>query len=384
MSFDRSIAVLGSTGSIGTQSLEVAQKHGMRVKALAANKNIKLLEEQIRRFSPERAAVFDKAAAKELKIAVADTGTKVSGGETGVIDLAFETRCDNVINAIMGEAGLLPTLSVIESGKSVALANKETLVVAGEIVMQKAKEKGVSILPVDSEHCAIMQCLEGHKKENVKRIVLTASGGPFFGKTREELAKVTPEMALAHPTWSMGKKITVDSATLMNKGFEVIEAYRLFGVGVDRIDVVVHFESIIHSFVEYIDNAVIAQLGVPDMRTCIQYALTYPDRLEGLEEQLDLAKVGKLTFAYPDKETFTLLPLAYEAVRKGGTYPAALNGANEEAVGLFLGGKIGFTDIFDLVSDALRSWKDEKPLTLNNILEADRYSRAYVREAACK
>ncbi|MBE6671286.1 MAG: 1-deoxy-D-xylulose-5-phosphate reductoisomerase, partial [Ruminococcaceae bacterium] len=280
---------------------------------------------------------------------------------------------------IIGKAGLRPTLAAIESGKNIALANKETLVTAGEIVMKRAREKSVSILPVDSEHCAIFQCLEGYPSKQVSRLILTASGGPFFGKKREELQNITPEMALAHPTWSMGQKITIDSATLMNKGFEVIEACHLFNIDVDKVDVVVHRESIIHSMVEYIDNAVLAQLGVPDMRTCIQYAITYPDRYEGLQEKLDLAKLGKMTFAEADKDTFVLLDLAYKSMRMGGVIPAVLNGANEEAVYLFLNKKISFCDIMDMVSEVVLNYKNIKNPTIEDIEQADRNARETVR-----
>ena len=273
-------------------------------------------------------------------------------------------------------------MAAIDSGKNIALANKETLVTAGTIVMNKAREKGVSVLPVDSEHCAIFQCLEGYPKSQVSRLILTASGGPFFGKKRDELKNITPEMALAHPTWNMGQKITIDSATLMNKGFEVIEACHLFDIDVDNVDVVVHRESIIHSMVEYIDNAVLAQMGVPDMRTCIQYAITYPDRLEGLQEKLDLAKLGKMTFAEPDKETFVLLDLAYKSMKMGGLIPAVLNGANEEAVYLFLNHKISFTDIMDMVKSVVMGYKNIKNPTIEDIETADKNAREMIKSLA--
>lgn len=381
---EKSIAIFGSTGSIGTQSIEVARKHNIKVKALTARGGIERLEEQIREFRPEYCAVLDEEKAKILKEKVADTDTVITGGEKAIEELAYNVKCDMLLNSIIGKAGLRPTLAAIESGKNIALANKETLVTAGEIVMGKAREKGVSVLPVDSEHCAIFQCLEGYPKKQVSRLILTASGGPFFGKKREELAGITPEMALAHPTWNMGQKITIDSATLMNKGFEVIEACHLFDVDVDKVDVVVHRESIIHSMVEYIDNAVLAQMGVPDMRTCIQYAITYPDRFEGLQEKLDLAKVGKMTFAQPDKDTFVLLDLAYKSMKMGGLIPAVLNGANEEAVYLFLNHKISFTDIMDMVKDVVMGYKNIESPTIEQIEEADRNSRMLVRELAKK
>ncbi len=379
---EKTVAIFGSTGSIGRQSIEVARKHKIRVKALTARGDTDRLEEQIREFSPETCAVLDEKRALELKNRVADTSTRVVGGEKAIEELAFEVKCDMFLNSIIGKAGLRPTLAAIESGKNVALANKETLVTAGTIVMERARQKGVSVLPVDSEHCAIFQCLEGYPLKQVSRLILTASGGPFFGKKREELENITPEMALAHPTWNMGQKITVDSATLMNKGFEVIEACHLFNVDIDNVDVVVHRESIIHSMVEYIDNAVLAQMGVPDMRTCIQYALTYPDRYEGLQERLDLAKVGKMTFAEADKETFVLLELAYKSMRAGGLIPAVLNGANEEAVYLFLNHKISFTDIMDMVSTVVEGYKNIKDPTIEEIERADLEARAAVKALA--
>lgn len=377
---EKSIAIFGSTGSIGTQSIEVARKHKIKVKVLTARGGIDKLEEQIREFAPEYCAVLDEKKAAELKNRVADTSTCVLGGEKAIEELAYEAKCDIFLNSIIGKAGLRPTLAAIESGKNVALANKETLVTAGTIVMDRARKKGVKVLPVDSEHCAIFQCLEGYPINQVSRLILTASGGPFFGKKRKELTGITPEMALAHPTWSMGQKITIDSATLMNKGFEVIEACHLFGVDVDKVDVVVHRESIIHSMVEYIDNAVIAQMGVPDMRTCIQYAITYPDRVEGLQEKLDLAALGKMTFAEADRETFVLLDLAYKSMKNGGLIPAVLNGANEEAVGLFLGKKIGFTDIMDCVRQVVEDYKNIQSPTVEQIEEADANARQAVRE----
>ncbi len=377
--FEKTVAIFGSTGSIGRQSIEVARKHKLKVKALTARGDIERLEAQVREFTPEFCAVLDERKALELKAKVSDTPTIILGGANAIEELAFEVKCDMFLNSIIGKAGLRPTLAAIESGKNVALANKETLVTAGTIVMERARQKKVSVLPVDSEHCAIFQCLEGYPAKQVSRLILTASGGPFFGKKREELKNITPEMALAHPTWNMGQKITIDSATLMNKGFEVIEACHLFNVDVDKVDVVVHRESIIHSMVEYIDNAVLAQMGVPDMRTCIQYALTYPDRYEGLQERLDLAKIGKLTFAEADKDTFVLLDLAYKSMRAGGLLPAVLNGANEEAVYLFLNHKISFTDIMDMVSDVVTNYKNILNPTIEDIEKADLEARELVR-----
>lgn len=377
--FEKTVAIFGSTGSIGRQSIEVARKHKLKVKALTARGDIDRLEAQVREFTPEFCAVLDERKALELKAKVSDTPTIILGGANAIEELAFEVKCDMFLNSIIGKAGLRPTLAAIESGKNVALANKETLVTAGTIVMERARQKKVSVLPVDSEHCAIFQCLEGYPAKQVSRLILTASGGPFFRKKREELKNITPEMALAHPTWNMGQKITIDSATLMNKGFEVIEACHLFNVDVDKVDVVVHRESIIHSMVEYIDNAVLAQMGVPDMRTCIQYALTYPDRYEGLQERLDLAKIGKLTFAEADKDTFVLLDLAYKSMRAGGLLPAVLNGANEEAVYLFLNHKISFTDIMDMVSDVVTNYKNIANPTIEDIEKADLEARELVR-----
>lgn len=381
-SIEKRIAIFGSTGSIGTQSIEVARRHDLKVEALTARGDVARLEEQIREFSPKFCAVLSEEKAKELKARVADTATRVYGGERAIEELAYNVECDMLLNSIIGKAGLRPTLAAIESGKNVALANKETLVTAGSIVMKRAAEKNVKILPVDSEHCAIFQCLEGYPVKQVSRLILTASGGPFFGKKREELSRITPEMALAHPTWSMGQKITIDSSTLMNKGFEVIEACHLFGIPADRVDVLVHRESIIHSMVEYIDNAVLAQMGVPDMRTCIQYAITYPDRLPGLQERLDLARLGKMTFAEADRKTFVLLELAYESMKRGGLIPAVLNGANEEAVYLFLDKKIGFLDIMDLVGEVVNGYKNIETPTLEDIEEADRNARMQVRVLA--
>ena len=345
------IGVLGSTGSVGVQTLDVASHHAIKIDILCADKNVKLIEAQARQFNPTYCVMNDLTAADELNKRLFDTDIKVLHGIDGINEAINNTDAGMIFNSITGIAGLMPTLIAIRAGKDIALANKETLVTAGEIVMREAKENNVKIIPVDSEHSAIFQCLEHENK--IKRILLTCSGGPFFNKTRDDLLDITPEKALAHPTWNMGAKISIDSATLMNKGLEVIEAVRLFGVSPDDVEVLIHRESIIHSMVEYNDNAVIAQLSKPDMRLCIQYALTYPYRCGGQSEQLDLFKIGALTFAKPDTETFTLLPLAYEAVKHGGIIPTILNGANECAVDLFLNHKIGFTDIFDIVSEAV-------------------------------
>ena len=376
----KKISILGSTGSIGTQSLDVAEKRDYDVQVLTAGSNAKLLEEQIRKWKPKYAALADEAAAKELKIAVADTDTKVLIGKEGVTECAAYDDTDVVINAIVGIAGLVPTLTAIEQGKDIALANKETLVAGGQLVMNKAKEKGVKILPVDSEHSAIFQCLEGmNKKDELKSIILTASGGPFFGKTREELKTVTLAQALKHPNWEMGAKITVDSATMMNKGLELIEAVWLFGVDPSMVDIVVHRESIIHSLIEYNDNSVIAQLGVPDMRIPIQYALTYPERFESPVRKLNLWEYSNLTFYKPDYETFRAINICREAITKGGLYPCVANGANEMANYLFRQGKIGFLDIADLVEKATEKTPLTENYTITDVLEADKMAREAVK-----
>ena len=372
----KKISVLGSTGSVGEQALDVARASSYRVTSISANKNVKRVEEQAREFGVSAVAMADENAANELKLRLADTSIKVYGGEAGICQMIADDTAETVVNSIIGEAGLLPTLSVIEKGARLALANKESLVVAGEIVMQKAKENGVEILPVDSEHSAIFQSLKSGKQSEIKKILLTASGGPFYGYGKNELASISVERALAHPTWKMGAKITVDSATLMNKGFEVIEAVHLFGVTADKIEVVVHRESIIHSMVEYIDNSVIAQMSVPDMRLCVQYAVDYPDRKIATVDELDLFSVGALTFRKPDTETFSLLKRAVESVKAGGALPAVLNAANEVAVGAFLAGKIGFYAITESVSETLlRLSSARNAHTLEQILGYDREAR---------
>lgn len=377
----KKIAVLGSTGSIGTQSLDVARKHGFAVDALAAGSNIKLLEKQIREFRPKKVAVFDEVVGKALKTAIADCDTRVTVGKDAVTALAAETEAETVINAIVGIAGLKPTLAAAGAHKDIALANKEALVTGGTLVKKAVKKNGVKLLPVDSEHSAIFQCLQGVPKGALKTILLTASGGPFFGKTAEELKNVTVAEALKHPNWSMGAKITIDSATLMNKGLEVIEAVHLFDVSPDDITVTVHRQSIVHSAVELRDGAVIAQLGTPDMRLPIQYALTYPERIECSPERLDLFKVGTLTFERPDCETFRCLPLCIEAIKCGGLKPVAVNGANEAAVRLFLDGKIGFMQIADLVEEAFKAQPCVDSFDADDIFEADKAAREVVFSA---
>ena len=348
------LMILGSTGSVGTQAIDVAMRENIPVLALSADKNSKLIEEQARALKVRACAMNDVLAANDLKSRLADTNIKVYGGKEGICEMIESVSSDNgkpvtAINSIVGGAGLMPTLSVLRSGKTLALANKESLVVGGETVMKLAKEKNSEILPVDSEHSAIFQSLRSGSGKEIKKLILTASGGPFFGYNREQLEGITVERALAHPTWKMGAKITIDSATLMNKGFEVIEAVHLFDVSPDKVEVVVHRESIIHSAVEYIDNSIIAQMSKPDMRHCVQYALTHPMRAEAVTEELDLFSVGKLTFARPDMDTFRLLPLAIKAIKMGGAVPGVLNAANEVAVAAFLNKQISFVGIFELV-----------------------------------
>ncbi len=371
-----SIAILGSTGSIGTQTLEVAEACGLPVLALAASKNAALLEQQARKFKPKLVAAADLTAAADLKLRLSDTDIRVASGPEGVMEVAGQSGADTVVTAMVGIAGLRPTLAAIEAGARIALANKETLVCAGPLVMAAARAKNVDILPVDSEHSAIFQCLQGNRdRGEVKRLILTASGGPFFGYTREMLEKVTLEQALKHPNWTMGAKVTIDSATLMNKGLEFLEAMALFGMSPEKISVFVHRESIVHSLVEYCDNAVLAQLGSPDMRHPIQYALTWPQRMEGPAEALDLLTAKPLTFAKPDVEAFPCLALAMEAARVGGTMPAILNGANEIAVSRFLGGEIGFLDIPRLVERTLNRVEVQREVSLENVFEADAQAR---------
>lgn len=372
----KTISLLGSTGSIGRQSLEVIEALGLQISALTANRSADILEEQCRKFRPRLAVCMDPAAAETLKIKLADTCVKVSAGMEGLIEAATLDGTDTVLTAVMGMVGLRPTLEALKLGRRVALANKETLVCAGDLVMDTARQYGAEIVPVDSEHSAIFQSLQGCKNRGeVRRLILTASGGPFFGKTREELKDVTVAQALKHPNWSMGAKITVDSATMMNKGLEVIEAMRLYAMPLEKISVVIHRESIIHSLVEYCDNAILAQLGSADMRLPIQYALTWPDRVPGPATPLDLLSCPDLTFAAPDEVNFPCLALAKEAARTGGTATAILNGANEVAVDDFLHGKCGFYDISDRVEKALRTVPAVQSPTLENILAADELAR---------
>jgi len=374
------ISILGSTGSIGRQTLEVASACGMEVAALTANSSVELVEQQARQFRPELVALMDEKAAADLRVRLADTNVRVLSGMGGLTEAAAVQSADTVITAVVGMVGLRPTLAAIREGKRIALANKETLVCAGPLVMEEAKDYGARILPVDSEHSALYQCLEGNRdRGEVKRLILTCSGGPFYGRKREELQGMTREDALKHPNWSMGAKITIDSATLMNKGLEFIEAMHLYDMPPEKISVVVHRESIIHSLVEYCDNAMIAQMGVPDMCLPIQYALTWPKRVPSAATRpYDIWSSGALTFGLPDPETFRCLDLAMQAARTGGTAGAILNGANEAAVAQFLAGEIGFLDIAEKVAQAMEKVPVIQNPGLTDILEAD----AAAREAA--
>lgn len=373
------LSILGSTGSIGTQTLDVARKLNLQVTALSAHSNIELLEKQIREFKPSVAVVFEEDRANELKLNIRDLDTKVYSGIDGLLYAATLEDCDLVVNSLVGMIGLKPTLASIEAKKNIAFANKETLVAGGALVMDAAKRNGVTLFPVDSEHSAIFQCLQASPPEkSIKRIILTASGGPFFGKTADELKDVTVARALNHPNWSMGAKITIDSATMMNKGLEIIEAAWLFDISPDDIDVVVHRESIIHSMIEFVDNSVLAQLGLPDMRIPIQYAITYPNRYESMVESLDFSKISSMTFYRPDYDTFKCLNACKRAMAKGGIIPAVANGANEIANKLFREGKISFPEIGELVSSAVDSFEFKEASTLCDVLDADKAAREYV------
>jgi 1-deoxy-D-xylulose-5-phosphate reductoisomerase len=413
---NNAIALLGSTGSIGTQTLEVASKLGLRVEALSAGSNVALLEEQTRRFKPSVAAVYDEDAARDFKARVRDTGVRVVAGADGLVEAATVGGASTVVTAVVGMAGLLPTRAAIRLGRRLALAHNETLGCAGAVGMSEAREHGATIVPVDSEHSAIFQCLHTRgglggiaglrgsvalggsddlqsktepsdsgtpTESDIKKIILTASGGPFRGMSRDELRGATPEMALRHPNWAMGQKVTIDSATMMNKGLEAIEAIHLFSIPPEKVEVIVHPESIVHSMVEFSDNSIIAQLALPDMRLPIQYALTYPRRMPSLAAPLDMAAVGKLTFAPPDTDAFPCLELAFEAMRKGGAYCSSLNGANEAAVELFLRGRIGFYGIHDAIraalDDLVNTMSIDEP-TLNDIIEIGSKAKAFVLE----
>ena len=372
----KTVGILGATGSVGMLAIDVARARVYKVDFRSARRDSATLEALAREFLPSAVAMADEASAADLRVRLADTSVRVLSGNAGICEGIATSSAETVVNSILGEAGLMPTLAVIDSGKRLALANKESLVIAGDIVMSRARERGVEILPVDSEHSAIFQSLASGKHSEIKRLILTASGGPFYRKSREELARVTLADTLAHPTWKMGKKITVDSATLMNKGFEIIEAAHLFGVHPSKIEVVIHRESILHSAVEYIDNTVIGEMSVPDMRSCVQYAVDYPDRCEAVTESLDFFKVASLTFSRPDTESFPLLALAKRAISEGGAMPAVLNAADEVAVAAFLDGKIGFCDISLAVGKTYEKMSDARGVReLEGIIECDRRAR---------
>lgn len=375
----KTVSILGSTGSIGTQALDVADKHHFKVSALSANSNIELLEKQARKYKPDYVCIYDKSKYSEMKENLSDTSVKVLCGMEGLCKIAETDNCDTLLNSVVGMVGLLPTLKAIESGKEIALANKETLVAGGKLVMESAKRKNVKILPVDSEHSAIFQCLQGNKKSQINKIILTASGGPFFGKNYEELKTVTVEDALKHPNWSMGNKITIDSATLMNKALEFIEAKWLFDLSPEQIEIVVHRQSVVHSAVEYNDFSVIAQLGTPDMKIPIQYALLYPERLECPVKQLSLTDYGTLTFAKPDYDTFKCLSAGIEAIKRGGAYPCLVNSANEEAVAEFLNRNIEFYEIGEIVSSVLENFQNFEVNSYEDVVKADKLAREYVK-----
>ena len=377
---NNSITLLGSSGSIGTQAIMSALHLGLKIDALSVHSNVKLLEEQLRLTKAKMCAVTNEKAAKDLKDRIRDLDVKIFAGETASSELASVSPSDMLLNAIIGFSGMAPTVEAIKSRKNIAIANKETLVAAGELVMPLAKEYGVEILPVDSEHCAIHQCLSGTKKEYLKKIIITGSGGPFFGYTKEQLETVTPEQALKHPNWSMGKGITVYSSTLVNKGLEMIEAVRLFDIPEDKVEIIINRQSIVHSLVEFTDNSVLAQLAVPDMKLCIQYALTYPNKLTGLTDELDLTKVGTLSFYPIDNEVFPSVNIARRALRTGGINPCVYNAANETCVDLFLEKKIGYTDIFTLIDKACEHFgKGKDALSVESVVKADSEARQYVK-----
>lgn len=375
----KNIGILGSTGSIGTQTLEIVRNNkDLQVTALAAGSNVLKMEEQIREFKPEIAVMWSQEAANELRVRIADTSTNVLSGMEGLLEIASMEKLEVLVTAIVGMIGIKPTITAILSGKTIALANKETLVTAGHIIMPLAAEKSVSILPVDSEHSAIFQSMHGENRERVSKLLLTASGGPFRGRKREELTDITVEDALRHPNWSMGRKITVDSATLVNKGLEVIEAKWLFGVSPEKIQVVVHPQSIIHSMVEYADGGIMAQLGVPDMKLPIQYALFYPDRRPMEGKRVDFYELASMSFERPDTETFRGLLMAYDAIREGGSMPTVYNAANEKAVSLFLDRKIKFLEIYDLIQGAMEHHKTVKFPSVEEILDAEAEAYEYI------
>ncbi|MBO5102266.1 MAG: 1-deoxy-D-xylulose-5-phosphate reductoisomerase [Clostridia bacterium] len=380
----KKIAILGATGSVGRQAASVAASRAYSVDLLTAGSDLSGLLELCSALSPRAVAIADENKREELREALSGSGIRIYSGAEGILEAIADSSAEVFINSILGEAGLMPTLEVIKRGSRLALANKESLVIAGDIVMNSARESGSEIIPVDSEHSAIFQSLKAGRHSEIKKILLTASGGPFYGKSAEELSGVTLADTLAHPTWKMGRKITVDSATLMNKGFELIEAVHLFGVAPSKVEVIIHRESILHSAVEYIDNTVIGELSSPDMRSCVQYAVDYPDRCESATEPLDLIKLSRLTFAAPDREAFPLLSLASDMIEAGGAMPAVMNAADEVAVAAFLEGKIGFTDISKtVISTTDRMYSARSHTSLPDIITSDREARIYAREAVC-
>jgi len=377
---NKTVAILGSTGSVGMQSIEVANNLGCNVDLLMASSSVNIIEKQARMLKPSVCVLTDENAASILKTRLSDTGIRVYGGKKDSVSAIMDSKADVAVNAVSGFAGLEPAIACAKSGKRIAMSNKEAIVIAYKFLIDEIKKNKAEMIPVDSEHSAIFQCLDKTGLNEIKRIILTSSGGPFRGKKREELSKYTASDALSHPTWKMGAKITVDSASLMNKGFEVIEAVRLFGVKSEQVKVVVHPQSIMHSAVEYTDNSVIAQMGAPDMRTCIQYAITYPERKTALASQLDFASLSKLTFEDPDISTFTLLPLAFYAIDKDGIIPAVLNASDEVAVHAFLKDKIGFTDIFDIVECVVTGFNNISSPSLDDIISADEEARIKTTE----
>ena len=376
----KKIAILGSTGSVGMQSVEVAENLSCNVDLLMASSSVDTMEAQARKLLPRVCVMTDEKSASELKTKLADTDIKVYSGTESALNAIIESDAEVAVNAVSGFAGLAPAIACAKSGKRIAMSNKEAIVIAHKFLDKEIRKNNAEMIPVDSEHSAIFQCLDSKVKNQVKRIILTSSGGPFKGKKREDLRGLTSKDALSHPTWKMGAKITVDSASLMNKGFEVIEAVRLFGVSPDQIKVVVHPQSIMHSAVEYIDNSIIAQMGAPDMRTCIQYAITYPERKIALAKELDFASISKLTFEEPDMETFTLLSLAFYAIKEDGIIPAVLNATDEIAVHAFLRDEIGFTDIFDVVEKTVMGFSNISDPTLEDIINADNEARIKTKE----
>ena len=374
------IAILGSTGSVGKQSIEIARLHNLKVDLLASCSSVNEIEKQARELKPSVCVLTNEKSALDLKVRLADTDIHVYGGENSLLSAIESTDSKTAVNAISGFAGLAPAIACARSGKRIAMSNKEAIVIAYKFLKEEIKKHNAELIPVDSEHSAIFQCLQGRANNEIKRILLTSSGGPFRHKKREEIKNLKAADALAHPTWKMGAKITVDSASLMNKGFEVIEAVRLFNVRPEQVKVVVHPQSIIHSAVEYNDNSIIAQMGAPDMRTCIQYAITYPQRTHSYAEELDFAKLSNLTFEDPDTDTFTLLPLAFYAIEQDGIIPTVLNASDEVAVKAFLEDKIGFTDVFDIVENVVRNYKNINEPTLDDILNADKEARLLTEE----